>query len=1100
MPIQSKYQFPRFSAANRNPAFPRFTRLAALLAAAFLVSSAAANTVTSWGRQVLPPPEEIDTLMDVAAGQDFNIAIRPGGKVVGWGSNNFRQVTIPEDLSASMVAAGATHVVALSRDGEVFAWGGNRYGQTDVPEDLSEVTAVAAGERHTLALRADGTVVAWGDNRHGQTAVPQGLTDVSAIAAGLHHSLALLRDGTVVAWGRNDEGQTAVPEDLTNAVAVSGGRAHSLALLRDGSVIGWGNNSFGQSDAPAEARGITRIASGEDHNLALRDDGTVLAWGRNHYGQTTLPEQINDGRRIAAGAFHNLVLRENGSVIGWGNNDNGQTVDPAELASVIEISAWESHTVALKSDGTVVSWGAILETGVAPNRERLQNIVAVAAGRAHGLALRDDGTVVAWGDDFYRQATPPPSLDNVVAIAAGEFHSLALRANGTVVAWGNNYQGQIDVPQNLNNVMAISAGQLHSLALRSDGTVIGWGHNFYGQTSVPADLTDVIAIAAGSYHSLALKRDGSVVGWGSNLFGQISVPVWLSDAVAIEASSSHSAAIRENRQIAIWGSNYYGQATPPGNLRNVVDIAVGAARTLTVQGNLQPPVIVSPLPSGIVSAGRDVTLVPFLRGSKPMIFQWMRDGRPLPDEKGKALTLETVSADSSGTYSVIVANPVGNTRSPNSNIEVEDPTIRIEVAPAVAVIGETAILSANAAGTPPLEFRWLKNGEPIDAPPGDTLIIEQVSDDDTGIYTAEVSNRFGSATSNEIDFYIAPQIQQQPPALATARIGERLTLAISASGSPPISIQWRKNGADIPDATEPELVLENIRVDDGGVYTAHVSNPAGRVVSEPIQLQIAPHIVLQPEAQIFSGFGGAAVFEVRAIGTQPLVYRWMKDGKLLAETEQPRLALERVQATEAGQYHVVVVNAAGQAESEPARLVLPPAIATHPRSQTARAGDSVEFSASAAGSPPLRYQWLKDGQPIEGATSQTLRIDPVEGGDTGRYSVAAANEVGEAVSEAAMLAVSPTILDSPEPTAVMAGTTLTLAVTAEGSSPLYFQWVKDGEVIQEALDPVLTIYNASPEDAGNYSVVVSNSVGIAVSDHAAVEIRPNGQYGTPPGR
>src|SRR5690606_33683391 len=243
----------------------------------------------------------------------------------------------------------------------------------------------------------------------------------------------------------------------------------------------------------------------------------------------------------------------------------------------------------------------------------------------------------------------------------------------------------------------------------------------------------------------------------------------------------------------------------PNDLRNVVDIAVGAARTVVVRGELQPPALVSPLPSGTVSAGRTVTLVPFLQGSKPMIFQWIRDGRPILDKKAKALTLESVNAETTGNYSVIVANPVGNTRSPASKIEVEDPAIRIEVTPEIAVTGESAVFTARAAGTEPLEIRWLKNGEPLNAPEGDTLVIAEVQDGDTGIYTAEVANRFGTAVSNEIEFFIAPQIQRQPPALATARIGERIVLSIVASGSPPLEIQWRKNGVDIEDATETDL-------------------------------------------------------------------------------------------------------------------------------------------------------------------------------------------------------------------------------------------------------------------------------------------------------
>src|SRR5690625_2853535 len=57
----------------------------------------AANAVISWGRQVLPPPEEMSLLLDISAGDDFNLALRTGGRVTAWGSNSYRQATIPQD-------------------------------------------------------------------------------------------------------------------------------------------------------------------------------------------------------------------------------------------------------------------------------------------------------------------------------------------------------------------------------------------------------------------------------------------------------------------------------------------------------------------------------------------------------------------------------------------------------------------------------------------------------------------------------------------------------------------------------------------------------------------------------------------------------------------------------------------------------------------------------------------------------------------------------------------------------------------------------------------------------------------------------------------
>ena len=70
------------------------------------------------------------------------------------------------------IAAGDDYSLALKADGTVVGWGANNTGQTNIPAGLSNVVAIAAGCNHSLALKADGTVVGWGDNGTGQTIIP----------------------------------------------------------------------------------------------------------------------------------------------------------------------------------------------------------------------------------------------------------------------------------------------------------------------------------------------------------------------------------------------------------------------------------------------------------------------------------------------------------------------------------------------------------------------------------------------------------------------------------------------------------------------------------------------------------------------------------------------------------------------------------------------------------------------------------------------------------------------------------------------------------------------------------------------------------------
>lgn len=81
----------------------------------------------------------------------------------------------------------------------------------------------------------------------------------------------------------------------------------------------------------------------------------------------------------------------------------------------------------------------------------------------------------------------------------------------------------------------------------------------------------------------------------------------------------------------------------------------------------------------------------------------------------------------------------------------------------------------------------------------------------------------------------------------------------------------------------------------------------------------------------------------------------------------------------------------------------------------------------------------------------------------------------------------------PATTALVAGRGAMLAVTAEGTGPLEYQWLRDGHEIKGATDASLAV--TSP---GRYAVMVRNRAGTAVSPVTVVE--PDAAALSPPGR
>jgi Concanavalin A-like lectin/glucanases superfamily/Immunoglobulin domain len=72
------------------------------------------------------------------------------------------------------------------------------------------------------------------------------------------------------------------------------------------------------------------------------------------------------------------------------------------------------------------------------------------------------------------------------------------------------------------------------------------------------------------------------------------------------------------------------------------------------------------------------------------------------------------------------------------------------------------------------------------------------------------------------------------------------------------------------------------------------------------------------------------------------------------------------------------------------------------------------------------------------------------------------------------------------------GKSVTFAVTALGSAPLSYQWLKEGTPLAGASGSVLVLTDLQATNAGNYSVVISNSNSSITSSNAHLTVNPAG--------
>lgn len=253
-----------------------------------------------------------------------------------------------------------------------------------------------------------------------------------------------------------------------------------------------------------------------------------------------------------------------------------------------------------------------------------------------------------------------------------------------------------------------------------------------------------------------------------------------------------------------------------------------------------------------------------------------------------------------------------------------------------------------------------------------------------------------------------------------------------------------------------------------------------------------PNITTQPVGGSFD-VGGALSLKVVASG-EGLKYQWQKDGEDIVGATSTELAIPKLALTDIGNYRVVISNSVGTVTSAAVNVAVKavaPIVSTQPKGGNFAPDAALALSVVASGSG-LTYQWQKDGKDIAEATRAELKIAKLALSDAGSYRVIVTNGAGNVASEAALvrvLAPLPTIATQPKGGDFETGAALALSVAAKGIG-LQYQWRKDEKDIAGANSAEFSLAKLSLEDAGNYSVIVSNAG--ANSDEALVQVVPVG--------
>ncbi|XP_038217932.1 Down syndrome cell adhesion molecule-like protein Dscam2 [Zerene cesonia] len=206
-------------------------------------------------------------------------------------------------------------------------------------------------------------------------------------------------------------------------------------------------------------------------------------------------------------------------------------------------------------------------------------------------------------------------------------------------------------------------------------------------------------------------------------------------------------------------------------------------------------------------------------GDLPIHFEWLKDGKRIPSnlkvverssELFSALVIKSVALEHCGTYTCVATNHVATVNKSTELYIKVAPKWQIEPTNSSVVLGRSGLVSCSATGYPAPQVHWMKKdailgtwqpvlelaGGGILSLANGTLVIDEVSLSDEGLYSCNIENGVGSPLSKTIWITVNKPAQVSAAARnATGRAGAALALACAARGDPPLRLAWARRAA-----------------------------------------------------------------------------------------------------------------------------------------------------------------------------------------------------------------------------------------------------------------------------------------------------------------
>jgi uncharacterized repeat protein (TIGR02543 family) len=595
-------------------------------------------------------------------------------------------------------------------------------------------------------------------------------------------------------------------------------------VAQDGTWAVTGGRLLGESAASSYGNAYVTNSTWTDYSLQAQVQmSTISGYGGGiggrlnpatgaHYAAWVYPEDSAGGSAVMK-----LVKFE-----GW----TTWSFTPMQTASLPSVGTnWHTVTMTFQSTNIAVSYDGTPVISVADNN--FDSVAPYTSGgitadlysdeNAYGLSV--DNVVVSTLETGAPTITSQPMSQTN---NAGTTATFAVGASGTGLSyqWSFNsskISGATSATLTVANVSASNAGTYGVTVTNSAGSV----------TSSPATLTVIVPPAIVTQPASETNGVGSTATFTVVATGTSPAYQWKFNGTNI-AGATASVYSKTNVQTTNAGS--YTVA-----ITNAAGSVTSSAAVLTVLGL---PVIVTQPASLTNNVGTTATFTVAATGTG-LAYQWQFNGANIAGATASTYSKTNVQTTNAGSYTVTITNTVGSvTSSPATLTVIAPPAIVTQPASQTNTVGSTTTFTVVATGTSPV-YQWKFNGTNIAGATASVYSEANVQTANAGSYTVAITNAAGSVTSSAaVLTVVSPPAITTQPASETIIAGQNASFSVTATGTTPLSYQWKFNGTNVAGATASSYAVTNAQPAKAGSYSVAVTNAYGSATSSAATLTV----------------------------------------------------------------------------------------------------------------------------------------------------------------------------------------------------------------------------------------------------------------------